>query len=369
MAAKLSFLSNGLLFPNCLGPASAPPTNNAHNICRAFAAGYGFAVTKTITSGEVINPSKRVKDLIIGGRKAGKINIELISTMTRAEWLDDIRRIKDAYPDRILIASIMEASEALWAETTGLVIEAGADGIEVNGSCGHGMSERGMGTAIGEHDDLVGLISSWVVRAAGTVPVWFKLTPNTPSAVGAARAAFVARCKAVTAVNTARCLPDADPETGLPILEIDGYTTTGGLSGEAMGWLANARIADCAHLIRDEFSGQDLAVSGSGGVSTFGQLYSRLAYGATTVQICTAIMNEGFEPVFDRLSTALLAWMERKGHETMADFVGCLVPNVIGHGAIVAVSQEQAIKRNVRVRTDADATGDIVDQSNALAGH
>jgi dihydropyrimidine dehydrogenase (NAD+) subunit PreA len=269
--------------PNPFLLASAPPARTAEMIKRAFAAGWGGAVTKTITLDPPQDVRPRLQPLRYRRRRVGMENIELISRLTVDEWLEGIADVKASYPDRALWASIMAAPvKADWQALTCAIQQAGADALELNVSCPHGMPSRGMGAFIGQSAELTGDVVSWV-KAVATVPVIVKLTPNVTDIAFVARAAHRAGADALCASNTVSALIGVDLGTLMPLPTVGGQSTYGGYSGPAIKPIALRCVARIA-------KATGLPVSGMGGVCAGEDAAESMTVGARTVQVGTAVM-------------------------------------------------------------------------------
>ncbi len=331
----LSVTVDGLRLRNPLVIASGPPGTNASVIARAYDEGWGAVVCKTVCldASKVVNVQPRYARL---RAKSGEIygweNIELISDRPFDVWLDEFERLKDRYPDRPLVASIMEEYRRdAWVEIVERSQEAGVDALELNMSCPHGLPERKMGSAMGEDPEILAEVCGWVMQAA-RVPVWAKLTPNVTRIAEPARAALSAGCHGVSAINTLRSVIGVNLDTLRPEPTVEGYSTPGGYSCAAVRPVALALCMDVATLIRDEFAGRSL--SGIGGIETGGDAAQFLLLGCDTVQICTAVMKSGYEivrPMCDELS----AFMERHNFETIEDFRGHSLQFLTTHADLV----------------------------------
>src|SRR6201988_616522 len=194
--------AGGIKCPNPFWLASAPPTNCGEQIMRAFDAGWGGAVWKTI--GEPItNVSSRYSSIDYNGQKMmGLNNIELISDRPIEVNLREIEEVKRRYPKHAVIASLMvESKREAWHEIVKRAEGAGADGLELNFGCPHGMSERGMGSAVGQVPEYTRMITEWVKEVA-EVPVLVKLTPNISSIAVMGRAAAAGKADGISLINT-----------------------------------------------------------------------------------------------------------------------------------------------------------------------
>ncbi|WP_067927539.1 NAD-dependent dihydropyrimidine dehydrogenase subunit PreA [Alicyclobacillus shizuokensis] len=315
--ADLSTNLAGIRSPNPFWLASAPPTNSGYQVMRAFEAGWGGAVWKTLTDDPVVNVSSRFAGLRFRGQSmAGMNNIELISDRPLEDNLREIREVKRRFPDRAVIASLMiEPKRERWQEVVKRVQDAGVDGFELNFGCPHGMSERGMGSAVGQVPDLVRQNTEWVAEVA-EVPVIVKLTPNITDVRHTARAAAQGGANAVSMINTINSLMGVDLDTWNPIPHVDGLGAHGGYCGPAVKPIALHMVADCA---RDP--GVPLPISGIGGVATWQDAAEFLLMGASNVQVCTAVMYQGFRIIED-LVEGLNHYLDARGLASVEDLVG-----------------------------------------------
>ncbi|QEF96485.1 NAD-dependent dihydropyrimidine dehydrogenase subunit PreA [Stieleria maiorica] len=367
---------NGIKFPNPFVIGSGPPGTNARVICRSFADGWGASSAKTVSldASKVINVAPRygrLKDDT--GEPYGWENIELISTMSFDQWIDEYKRVKDAYPDNVLIASIMEEfNKDAWFEIIERCEAAGVDMFECNFSCPHGLPERKMGAAMGEDPEILSEVCGWV-RAATKKPVWAKMTPNVTRIEDPSRACLAAGIDGITAINTIRSVIGVDLETLRPMPTVEGYTTPGGYSCKAVKPIALRMNMEIATLIRDEFPGRTL--SGLGGIETGEDAAEFFLLGADTVQVCTGVMKHGYKLV-ETMKEQLLAFMEKHGFETIDDFKGKALPYFTTHADLVrrqaeakAEKAEAMAKRAAGITTDENWDGDdFVKQSDDLVG-
>ncbi|HLB85776.1 MAG TPA: NAD-dependent dihydropyrimidine dehydrogenase subunit PreA, partial [Steroidobacteraceae bacterium] len=203
----------GIKSPNPFWLASAPPTDKAYNVQRAFEAGWGGAVWKTLGEDPpIVNVSGPRYGAMHGNdrRVLGFNNIELITDRPLGVNLEEVRQIKRDWPDRALIVSIMlPMHEESWAKYVPMIEDTGADGLELNFGCPHGMSERGMGSAVGQVPEYIQLAAEWCKKYA-RVPVIVKLTPNITSILPAARAARAGGADAVSLINTLNSIMRVD---------------------------------------------------------------------------------------------------------------------------------------------------------------
>jgi dihydropyrimidine dehydrogenase (NAD+) subunit PreA len=309
----------------CLNPfwlASAPPTNCGEQVMRAFDAGWGGAVWKTI--GEPItNVSSRYSSIDWEGRRMmGFNNIELISDRPIEVNLQEIAEVKRRYPKHVVIASLMvESKRESWHEIVQRAEDAGADGLELNFGCPHGMSERGMGSAVGQVPEYCEQITGWVKEKART-PVIVKLTPNISDIRIAARAAKRGGADALSAINTINSITGIDLDTFQPNPNVDGKSSHGGYCGPAVKPIALNMVQQI-----NADAGSVLPLSGIGGIGGWRDAAEFILLGCSTVQVCTAAMHYGYRIVED-MQDGLLNWMAEKGFATLDDFRGLSLPNV-----------------------------------------
>ena len=316
----------GIVSPNPFWLASAPPTDKAYNVERAFRAGWGGVVWKTLGEDPpVINVSSRYGAIHDNNRNIiGFNNIELISDRPLDVNLREMKAVKRAWPDRALVGSIMAPiEEKAWVSLTRKVEETGADGIELNLGCPHGMCERGMGSAVGQVPEMVEQVTRWA-KSATRMPVIVKLTPNITNILWSAEAAKKGGADAVSLINTVNSLITVDLDRMAPTPVVDGKGTHGGYCGPAVRPIALHMVAEIAR--SPETAG--LPISGIGGVGGWRDAAEFLALGAANVQVCTAAMVYGFRIVED-MADGLSAWMDAKGYRRLADFQGAAVRNVV----------------------------------------
>jgi dihydropyrimidine dehydrogenase (NAD+) subunit PreA len=317
----------GIKSPNPFWLASAPPTDKAYNVERAFKAGWGGVVWKTL--GEegppVVNVNGPRYGAIWGAdrRLLGFNNIELITDRSLQINLQEMKQVKMNWPDRAVVASIMvPCEEDAWKAILPLVEETGVDGIELNFGCPHGMSERGMGAAVGQVPEYVEMVVRWC-KQYSRMPVITKLTPNVTDVRRPARAAKNGGTDAVSLINTINSITAVNLDTFSPEPSIDGKGSHGGYCGPAAKPIALHMVAEIA---RDPET-YGLPISGIGGVTTWRDAAEFMALGAGNVQVCTAAMVYGFKIVEEMIS-GLSNWMDEKGHRTLDDFAGRAVRNV-----------------------------------------
>ena len=373
--ATLETTVNGLKLPNPFVIGSGPPGTNANVICKALEEGWGAVICKTVSldAGKVVNVQPRYARL--RSRESGEIygweNIELISDRSFETWINEFKQVKDKYPDGILIASIMEEyNRDAWHEIVERCQDAGVDSFELNMSCPHGLPERKMGAAMGENPDILSEVCGWVMEVAKK-PVWAKMTPNVTHIEDPTRASLKAGCDGIAAINTIRSVLGVDLETLRPEPTVEGYTTPGGYSCQAVMPIALRMCMEIAKVIQNEFPGKTL--SGIGGIETGNDAAQFILLGCDTVQVCTGVMKFGY-PIVREMKEQLLAFMDKHKFERLSDFKGHSVQYFTTHADLVArQAQARAAKkaehdRKKGIRSDAEWEGDdFVKQTEELA--
>jgi dihydropyrimidine dehydrogenase (NAD+) subunit PreA len=317
----------GITSPNPFWLASAPPTDKAYNVNRAFEAGWGGVVWKTL--GEegppVVNVNgPRYGALLTPDRKLlGFNNIELITDRPLQTNLDEMREVKRLWPDRALVASLMvPCNETAWKAILARVEDTGCDGVELNFGCPHGMSERGMGAAVGQVPEYIQMVTEWC-KHYSKLPVIVKLTPNVANILPPALAAKRGGADAVSLINTINSIMGVDPTTLAMSPSTGGMGSHGGYCGPAVKPISLHMTAEIGR--SPEMAG--LPVSGIGGVGSWRDALDFIALGATNVQVCTAAMTFGFK-IVQEMADGLSEYMDSMGFKTTADFQGRALPTI-----------------------------------------
>jgi dihydropyrimidine dehydrogenase (NAD+) subunit PreA len=249
-------------------------------------------------------------------------NIELITDRPLADNLREIEEVKKYFPDHAVIASLMVETKAEWEQIIKDVENAGADGIELNFGCPHGMCERGMGSAVGQEPEVLKTIVGWVSEAS-KIPVITKLTPNISEIVYPGLAAVEGGTDAISLINTIKSIVGIDLDTYAPYPMVDGKGTNGGYCGPAVKPIALNMLKELAQ--HPDIS--KVPISGIGGIETWRDVVEFILLGATSVQVCTAVMHYGFGIVRE-MEAGLRQFMEEKNYQTIYDFAGKALPNV-----------------------------------------
>ena len=319
--ADLSTTFAGIRSPNPFWLASAPPTDKAYNVHRAFEAGWGGVVWKTL--GEegppVVNVNgPRYGALLTPDRKLlGFNNIELITDRPLQLNLREIKEVKRLWPDRAMVVSLMvPCTEAAWKAILPQVEDTGCDGIELNFGCPHGMSERGMGAAVGQVPEYIERVTAWC-KQHGRLPVIVKLTPNITNIRLPAAAAKRGGADAVSLINTINSIMGVDPVTLTMSPTTGGMGSHGGYCGPAVKPIALNMVAEIG---RDaETAG--MPISGIGGIGNWRDALDYIALGAGNVQVCTAAMVYGFK-IVQEMTSGLSDYMDSMGFKSIEDFRG-----------------------------------------------
>lgn len=361
----ISVTIEGLHFPNPFVIGSGPPGTNKNVIAKAFREGWGGVVAKTVSleCDKIKNVAPRYGKL--KSRQTGEVigfeNIELISDRSIETWEKEFREIKDEFPDRILIASIMEEYEEWrWKELTERCEAAGVDAFELNLSCPHGLPERAMGAAMGQNADMVEHVCSWV-RGATKKPVWAKMTPNITDITLPAKAAVKGGASGITAINTILSIIGIDLKTLRPLPTVEGYSVPGGYSCQAVRPIALRMVSQLGLGMPGGIS-----ISGMGGVETAEDAVQFILVGSHTVQVCTGAMLQGYGMV-KGLCEGLEEFMEEHGFNTIDEFRGHSLQYLTTHADLVERQVAARVARAGQSARDNQWDGDqITRQSDEL---
>jgi dihydropyrimidine dehydrogenase (NAD+) subunit PreA len=319
--ANLEINFAGIKAPNPFWLASGPPTNSGYQIMKAFDQGWGGAVWKTLGI-PVVNVSSRYGSINHrGNRMVGLNNIELITDRRLSDNLREMEEVKKHFPNHAVIASLMVQSKKEWHQIVQDVQNAGADGIELNFGCPHGMCERGMGSAVGQEPAVMETLTGWVMEVA-KVPVIVKLTPNISDITEPAQAARRGGADAISLINTIQSLVGVDIDRFVTYPVVENHSSNGGYCGPAVKPIALNMVKNCAQhpLVQ-------LPISGIGGIENWRDAVEFLLLGASSLQVCTAVMHYGFGIIRDMIA-GLEQYMDSHGFATIDQFVGKALTNV-----------------------------------------
>src|SRR5881397_1422484 len=291
--ADLSIDFAGIKSPNPFWLASAPPTNTGDQVMRAFDLGWGGAVWKTLGD-PIVDTSSRFRPLEVN--------------------LREVREVKRKYPDRAVIVSLMVESKDDWRDIIKATVDTGADGIELNFGCPHGMCERGMGSAVGQEPEVLKTVAGWAVEYS-SIPVLIKLTPNIGDILEAGVPAVEAGVHGLSLINTIKSLIGVDLDRFVPYPVVGQRSTNGGYCGPAVKPIALHMVGALA---RDPHV--KVPLSGIGGIATWRDAAEFIALGATSVQVCTAAMHYGFRIVEDMID-GLTNYLDEKGMKSVNELV------------------------------------------------
>lgn len=334
----------GILIPNPFILAAGPATNSGEKIMRAFRSGWGGVVTKTIHDGSmpILEASPRFTSLKSSTKEIiGFENCEMFSDRTVEEWSKDIRKIKKAFPDRLLIASIAAANnKEAWQYMAMSIARTGANAIELNFSCPNGIPECGGGMAIGQNPELTRTITEWV-REVVNIPLIVKLTPNVTDIVAVGQAAKDGGADILTAINTVQCLIGVDLDTLKPLPDINGQSVYGGYSGAAIRPIGLRAVSQLKSVC-------GMPIMGVGGIAKWQDAAEYFAVGASMVQVCTAAMTFGYT-IIDDLTDGLSKYLLRKNFNSIKDLTGLALSRITDHTGldksrgVIHVDQEKCI--------------------------
>jgi dihydropyrimidine dehydrogenase (NAD+) subunit PreA len=363
--ADLSTTFAGVTSPNPFWLASAPPSNSAYQVQKAFEQGWGGAVWKTIGA-PVLNVSNRYATIDYKGTKIiGLNNLELISDRSVDINLKEIREVKRNFPDRALFVSVMvESTKEAWQEIIKRTEDTGCDGIELNFGCPHGMQERGMGSAMGQVPDYTCMVVEWVMAVAKK-PVIVKLTPNVTDITQPARSAVQGGATALSLINTINSIMGVDLNSLDIKPSVAGKGGHGGYAGPAIKPVALHLLSSIA--LDDEIRSKRVPISAMGGIETWQDAAEFLLLGATSVQVCTAIMHWGFRIIED-LVDGLSNWMDEKGFKSINELVGKSLPKLatfgdldLGYQSVARINHNSCIQCNLCFIACNDAAHQCID--------
>ena len=315
----------GIEFENPFLLASAPPTSAIRSIDKAFEMGWGGAVLKTITPDdlEMNEASPRYATIKEKDKVICLQNIELLSHETVQYWSDGIKYLKEKHPTKVIIASIMApVVRKEWQNLVKTLNNTPVDAYELNFSCPHGMPEKHIGMSIGTSAEISTLITAWV-KAVATKPVFVKLTPNVTDITWIANVIEKAGADGLAAINTVQGFMGINLDTLEPVLNIDGSSTYGGLSGEAIKPIG----FKCVAQLRQN---SNLPILGMGGISSWKDAAQYIALGSDAVQICTEVMINGYG-IIEGLKSGLLNYLETKGFNDISELKNIAIPKITSH--------------------------------------
>lgn len=324
--ALVKDLSIDFLGVKCENPfflSSSPVGSNYEMVSKAFDQGWGGVFYKTIGIFIPDECSPRFDSVRKEGTPfIGFKNMEMISDKPLEVNLEYMRKLKEDYPNKVIVASIMGSSDEEWEILTKKVTEVGVDLIELNFSCPQ-MTSSAMGSDVGQNPELVERYTR-VCANATHLPIIAKMTPNIGNMEVPALAAVKGGAKGIAAINTVKSITglDVDSMTALPV--VNGKSSVSGYSGAAIKPIALRFIKD----LKSYPELKDIPVSGIGGIETWQDALEFILLGAENIQVTTAVMQYGYRIVEDMIS-GLSHFMEEKGVDKLSDLVGKALPNVV----------------------------------------
>ena len=294
--------------------ASSAVCTNYEMVARAFDAGWAGVFYKTICMQEIQEVSPRfdaMHSIAVHGDFYGFRNMEQLSENPMAMDFDILRRLKQNYPTKVVIASIMGQTEEEWMALARMAEEAGCDAVELNFSCPQ-MKHKGMGSDVGQRPELVRTFTA-CVKGSVKIPVISKMTPNITHITEPAGACVEAGADAISAINTIKSV------TMSVEAEVAGQQTVSGYSGRAVRPIALRHILELAKMDKR------VELSGVGGIETWRDAMEFIQLGCSNVQVCTAVMQYGYR-IIDDLILGLQRYMAKRGVSKLQDLVGEQVP-------------------------------------------
>ena len=320
---KLSITFCGIPCENPFFLASSAVCTNYEMVARALEAGWAGVFYKTICKQDIREVSPRFDAVGDGGTSfIGFRNMEQLSENPYEMDFDILHRLKQNYPSKVIVASIMGQTEEEWVELAKMAEDAGCDAVELNFSCPQ-MKMTGMGSDVGQNAELVLFYTSFV-KDEVKIPVIPKMTPNITSMTHVAMAAFFAEADGISAINTIKSV------TMSPLAEVNGKKTISGYSGKAVKPIALRNVLD---MTRDRIMFQSdgkrhMEVSGIGGIETWRDALEFLQIGCRNVQVCTAVMQYGYR-IIDDLMAGMKHYLAERGLESIEAIIGEEIPNFV----------------------------------------
>ena len=365
MAKDLSVEVNGLLFDNPFVIGSGPPGTNKATIKKAFREGWGGVVAKTISleADKVHNVAPRYGKLYsrASNEVIGFQNIELISDRKIDDWLFDFENIKKEYPEKRLIASIMEEyNKEAWQTLVKRVQETGVDAFELNFSCPHGLPERKMGMAMGENPGIVREVTSWV-KEVSDIPVWSKMTPNLTDISIPALQSIDAGADGIALINTILAVIGINLDTFRPMPTVKGHSIPGGYSAQAVRPIALRHLLVLSQALK-QTNNSNVTISGMGGVECASDALEFILLGSHTVQSCTGPMLQGFGMVKE-LIKGTQAFMEKHNFNSLDEFRGKSLEYFTTHAHLVDLKKGKFEEKEIS--KDGDWSGEEIAEQTA----
>ena len=309
--------------------ASASPTQNKEGIAKAFRLGWAGAVTKTCAPDYLLTDDAPNRFGVLrsaNGSIEGFENFEGLTQKSVEYWESTVRELKAEFPSKVVIASIMaDVKREAWQDLARRMEAAGADALELNLSCPHFRLEDDMGASLGKSVENSALITAWV-KGVVRIPVIAKLTPNVTDIQEVTVAVVKAGADAIATINTVQGMIGVDIDTFEPLPAVEGYTSFGGYSGNAVKPIGLRCVAQVAQVTK-------VPIHGIGGISKWQDIVEYYAVGSSCVQICTEVMLSGYQMITPLLE-GLSEYVERKGLTSLNDITGLAVPKIRAREAL-----------------------------------
>ncbi|MBQ3739159.1 MAG: NAD-dependent dihydropyrimidine dehydrogenase subunit PreA [Bacteroidales bacterium] len=296
--------------------ASSAICTNYEMVARAFDMGWAGVFYKTICKQDIKEVSPRFDAIQEGSSFAGFRNMEQLSENPYEVDFDILRRLKQSYPNKVVVASIMGEYEEEWIELAKMAEEAGCDAVELNFSCPQ-MRLAGMGSDVGQDPELVTFYTAYVKRNV-KIPVIPKMTPNITQINQPAMGAYFAGADAISAINTIKSV------TMTPEAKVSEKWTVSGYSGRSVKPIALRFILEMA---KNPIM-KNIQLSGIGGIETWSDALEFIQLGCRNVQVCTAVMQYGYR-IIDDLVLGLQTYLQERGVEHLEDIVGEQLPSFV----------------------------------------
>lgn len=318
----------GIFFENPFILAASPSTDNREMTTRGLERGWAGAVLKTtsLETEEVSITYPIMSGIRPGPGLVGLQNTDLLSERHIHEVAEDISWLKSRFPEKRIIASLMGSTRAEWQELVRISEQAGADMIEASISCPQGAELEGeetVGWAVSQDPHLTEKVTRWVVEGSCGTPVYVKLSPSVTDIISIGKAVERGGGDGICAIDCLEGIGGIDLDSFSPLPSVQGMGTRGGFSGRAVKPIGLRIVADLAGAVK-------IPISGVGGIYDWRDALEYLLLGATTVQICTAVLQRGFN-LIDPLIDGLSRWLEGHRYGSPAEVIGLTLPKLTEH--------------------------------------
>ena len=302
--------------------SASPSTDELEIAYNGLKAGWAGVILKTTSVEGNPVPLKypMMSSFAVDHRITGLGNIDLISQYHINEIVKRVKALKEAFPDKMIAASIMGSKKEDWQTLVWRLKKAGVDLIECSFSCPQGSMGEAPGRMLAQSIEATEKVTGWVKEAAGDTPVLIKITPQVTDIVEVAKAVKNGGADGITASNTIPSLLGVDIKTFEPYPTLFGKGTYSGLSGPAIKPITLRTIAEIAKNV-------DITISGNGGAFNWRDAVEFMSVGASNVQFCTLPMHYGFRTIRD-LKSGLAHYLMDMGFDSPMDIVGKALPNI-----------------------------------------